>query len=229
MFYFDPLYLIISLPALILGFIAQIKVKSAFNKYNQIPNQAGMTGAKIARTMLDSAGLYNVSIERVRGFLSDHYDPRTRKLRLSPQVFDGASIASLGVAAHECGHALQHSESYGWLKFRTWMVPTTSIGSYLGPLIFLVGFMFSIQPIAWLGVGLFSLVAVFTLITLPVEINASTRAKKWSKQYLNLDRDQQAGIKSVLDAAALTYVAAMMQSVSTLLYFVFLLTGSRRR
>jgi uncharacterized protein len=229
MFYFDPLYIIISLPALILGFIAQIKVKSAFNKYSKIPNQTGMTGARAARTMLDSFGLYNVSIERVRGFLSDHYDPRSRKLRLSSKVFDGTSISALGVASHECGHAVQHSQAYKWLTFRSAMVPTTSIGSYLGPIIFFIGFIFSIQPIAWIGIGLFSLVTLFTLITLPVEINASNRAKKWVREYLTLDIDQQKGIKSVLDAAALTYVASLMQAVSTLLYFVLLMTGSRRR
>lgn len=229
MFYFDPMYLIISLPALLLGIFAQIKVKSAFSKYSQVPNERGITGAKAAREMLDSFGLYEVAIERVKGFLSDHYDPRTRKLRLSPDVFDGNSISSLGVAAHEAGHALQHSKGYGLLKLRSTMVPLTSIGSFLGPIIFFIGFILSLQPVAYIGIILFSLVALFTIITLPVEIDASRRAKKWSSEYLKLSEKQSKGIATVLNAAALTYVAAMLQALSSLLYYILLLSRGRRR
>jgi len=229
MFYFNPLYLLISIPALILGIVAQIKVKSAFSKYSKIPNEEGLTGAQSARIILDSKGLYNVSIEKVRGFLSDHYDPRHRKLRLSPNVFDGRSIASLGIAAHEVGHAIQHSSDYKFLKLRSTLVPVTKIGSYIGPFIFFIGYIFSFQPIAWIGIILFSLVALFTVITLPVEIDASNRAKKWIKTNMAFSHTQQKGVSSILNAAALTYVAAVLQALSTLLYYILLLVGGRRR
>lgn len=229
MFYFNPLYILISIPALLLGIFAQIKVKSAFSKYSKISNEEGLTGAQAARIILDSMGLYNVDIERVTGFLSDHYDPRHRKLRLSPKVFDGRSIASLGIAAHEVGHAIQHSSNYGFLKLRSTLVPVTTIGSYLGPFVFFIGYIFSFQPIAWIGIILFSLVAIFTIITLPVEIDASNRAKKWIKTNMAFSQTQEKGVSSVLNAAALTYVAAVMQAVSTLLYYILLLVGGRRR
>lgn len=223
------LYLLFSLPALLLGFWAQIKVKGAIKKYAQIRTITGYSGADIARRMLDSNGLRDVNIEETRGFLSDHYDPRARTLRLSPENFRGNSVAAAGIAAHEAGHALQHQEEYFPLKIRTAMVPSVQIGSWLGPLIFIGGMLLNWVDLAWVGVFLFGATAIFALVTLPVEFNASNRAKAWLATSGMIYQDENKGIKSVLDAAALTYVAAAIQAISTLLYYVFLLSGSRRR
>ena len=226
------LYILISLPALLLGLWAQSKVRSAFNRYSRVATSTGLNGAQIARRILDGAGLSDVAIEPVRGFMSDHYDPRSRTLRLSPDVFQGQSIAAAGVAAHEAGHALQDNKGYLGLKLRTAMVPSVQIGSWLGPVIFILGLL--MQPavgttIAWVGLGLFAVTAVFALVTLPVELDASRRAKQLLVTQGLVFQQEIKGVNSVLDAAALTYVAAAIQAVSTLLYYAFLLTGSRRR
>jgi Zn-dependent membrane protease YugP len=223
------LYLLFSLPALLLGFWAQIKVKGAIQKFSKIRTITGYSGSDIARRMLDSNGLSEVKIEETRGFLSDHYDPGTKTLRLSPENFRGNSVAAAGIAAHEAGHALQHQEEYFPLKFRTAMVPSVQIGSWLGPIIFIGGLLLNWVEIAWVGVFLFGATAVFALVTLPVEFNASDRAKAWLSNSGMIYQDENKGIKSVLDAAALTYVAGAIQAISTLLYYVFLLSGSRRR
>ncbi|OJX41338.1 MAG: zinc metallopeptidase [Chloroflexi bacterium 44-23] len=223
------LYLLFSLPALLLGFWAQIKVKGALKKYSQIRTTTGYTGAQVARKMLDSNGLNDVNIEQTRGFLTDNYDPRSKTLRLSPEIYQGNSIASAGVAAHEAGHALQDSENYFALKIRSAMVPSVQLGSWLGPIIFIAGLLLNFQNLAWAGVILFAATALFALVTLPVEFNASNRAKAWLSNSGMIYLEESKGIKSVLDAAALTYVAAAIQAISTLLYYVFLLTGSRRR
>ena len=226
------LYILISLPALLLGLWAQSKVRSAFNRYSRVATSTGLNGAQIARRILDGAGLSDVAIEPVRGFMSDHYDPRSRTLRLSPDVFQGQSIAAAGVAAHEAGHALQDNKGYLGLKLRTAMVPSVQIGSWLGPVIFILGLL--MQPavgttIAWVGLGLFAVTAVFALVTLPVELDASRRAKQLLVTQGLVFQQEMKGVNSVLDAAALTYVAAAIQAVSTLLYYTMLLTGSRRR
>lgn len=222
------LYLLFSLPALILGLWAQLKVQSAFSKYSRIRTMNGLSGAQIARRMLDMNGLNHVRVEQVSGFLSDHYDPRTKVLRLSPEVFSGTSIAAAGVAAHEAGHAIQDSQAYAMLQFRTAMVPTVQIGSWLGPVIFILGFLLQATSIAWLGVALFGLTAVFALVTLPVEFDASNRAKAWLASSGVLYNQEMEGVRSVLDAAALTYVAAAVQAITTVLYYAFLLMGRRR-
>ncbi len=232
MFYFDPMYLIFALPALILGLWAQMKVKSAFSKYSQVRSYSGMSGAEAARRILDSNGLYNVAVERVGGFLSDHYDPSKKVLRLSPDVYGSNSVASVGVAAHESGHALQDQKGYMPLYIRSAMVPTVQFGSWLGPIVFMVGFFMSGKlgtSIAWLGVGLFAITALFAIVTLPVELDASKRAKEALVAQGIISQNDRTGVNSVLDAAALTYVAAAIQAISTLLYYVFLLAGSRRR
>ena len=236
MFWFDPLFLLISLPALILGFWAQMKVRSAFQKYSKVRAWSGMTGAEAARRILDSNGLTNVRIEQTQGMLSDHYDPRGKVLRLSPNVYQSNSVASVGIAAHESGHALQDKQGYTALKFRSAMVPTVQLGSWLGPIVFIAGFMllrFTQSPIgitiAWIGVFLFAATAVFSLITLPVEFDASKRAKALLVHQGIVSTQEIQGVNSVLDAAALTYVAGAIQAVSTLLYYVMLLTGTRRR
>ena len=225
------LYLLFSLPALIFGFWAQSKVRGAFNKYSKVRIYTGLTGADVARRMLDSRGLNNVQIQQTQGFLSDYYDPRSKVLNLSPQVYQSNSIASAGVAAHEAGHALQDAEGYAALKFRSTMVPSVKVGSWLGPIIFIVGFLFQSTmgtTIAWVGVGLFALTALFSLVTLPVEFDASRRAKAWLATSGVTYNQEMQGVNSVLDGAALTYVAAAIQAISTILYYVFLLSGRRR-
>lgn len=225
------LYLMLSLPALLLGLWAQFKVRSAFGKNSQIRTYSGMTGAQVARRILDANGLYNVQVERVDGFLSDHYDPRHRVLRLSPDVYGGNSLAAAGVAAHEAGHALQHAQGYAPLALRSAMVPTVQIGSWLGPIIFIVGLLMInvIGPsLAWLGLILFAAVAAFAVVTLPVEFDASRRAKRLLVAENILVPQEMGGVNAVLNAAALTYVAAAIQAISTLLYYAMLLLGSSR-
>ncbi|MEN8098519.1 MAG: zinc metallopeptidase [Chloroflexota bacterium] len=226
------LYLLISLPALILGMWAQSKVKSAFAKYSKVRTMSGMTGAQIARNLLDSSGLSDVRIEPSKGMLSDHYDPRSRTLRLSEQVYQVPSVAAAGVAAHEAGHALQHAKGYAPLQFRSAMVPSVQIGSWLGPIIFMLGLF--LQPmmgstLAYVGLGLFGLTALFAIVTLPVEYDASRRAKKQLASLGLVQNNELEGVDNVLDAAALTYVAGAVQAVSTLIYYGMLLGGGRRR
>ena len=230
MFFFDPLYIIISLPALALGFWAQMKVKSAFNKYSRVPAGRGTSGAQVARRILDANGLGHVNVEETRGFLSDHYDPRSRTLRLSPQVYQSNSVAAVGVAAHEAGHALQHSTNYAPLTLRSAIVPGVQIGSWLGPIIFIIGMFLGPGlgfTVSLLGLILFAAVAVFTLVTLPVEFNASTRAKEVLVAQGFVGQQEMQGVNAVLNAAALTYVAAAIQAITTLLYYAFILFARR--
>ena len=235
MFFWDPLYFIFALPALLLGLGAQIMVKSAFSKYSQVRTGRGLTGAQAADAILRANGLYDVKIEETQGLLSDHYDPRTRTLRLSPDVYRNNSIAAVGVAAHESGHALQHAKNYWPLQFRSQMVPTVQFGSWLGPIIFLVGWFLGGQVqgslgyyVAIFGLVLFALVAVFAIVTLPVEIDASRRAKQLLTTNGIVTNEELGGVNSMLNAAALTYVAAAVQAIMTLLYYAFLLFGRRR-
>lgn len=229
------LYFALALPGLLLGLYAQSKVKSAFNRYSKVRTVRGVTGHQVARSLLDAMGLHDVLIEESQGFLSDHYDPRNKVLRLSRDVYHQPSVAAAGVAAHEMGHALQHSKGYLPLQFRTAIVPAVQFGSWLGPIIFMGGFLLQFlgaltigNAIAWLGVGLFGLTAIFTLVTLPVEIDASRRAKKLLASHNILIGDELRGVNKVLDAAALTYVAGAIAALGQLLYYVLLLTGGRR-
>ncbi|HEX8683599.1 MAG TPA: zinc metallopeptidase [Ardenticatenaceae bacterium] len=229
MFFFDPLYLVFALPALLLGMWAQFKVKSAFSKYSQVRTARGVTGAQVARYLLDSEGLNTVAVEETQGMLSDHYDPRGKVLRLSPEVYRGNSVAAAGIAAHEMGHALQDAQNYGFLGLRSAMVPSVQVGSWLGPLIFIGGIVIGWTGLAWLGVILFGATAAFAFVTLPVEFDATSRAKRLLVERGILVEQEMAGVNGVLDAAALTYVAAALQAIGTLLYYVFLLTGFGRR
>ena len=225
------LYLLFSLPALLLGMWAQFKVKNAFAKYSRVRSYTGLTGAEVARRMLNNAGLMDVQVEQVGGFLSDHYDPSKKILRLSPQVFQSNSLAATGVAAHEAGHALQDKDGYFFMNIRAFMVPAVQIGSWLGPIIFMVGLFMAGTigtQISWAGVILFAATALFAIITLPVEFDATRRAKQWLSDSGVIYGEERVGINAVLDAAALTYVAAAIQAVSTILYYVFLLSGRRR-
>jgi Zn-dependent membrane protease YugP len=218
-----------AVPALILAMIAQWRVSAAVNKYSRVPTGRGFTGARVARALLDSAGLHDVAVERVGGVLSDHYDPRSRTLRLSPGVFDTPSVAAVGIAAHETGHALQHADRYLPLQARSAIVPAVQFGSFLGPLVFFLGLLLNVPELAWGGVILFAGVALFALITLPVEFDATRRAKRLLAEHGFATGEESRGVNAVLDAAALTYVAGLAQALSTLLYYVFLLTGMRRR
>lgn len=226
--FFDPMYFVFALPALLLGLWAQFKVQSSFRKYSTVRSSVGLSGAEIARRMLDMSGLYDVKVEQVQGFLSDHYDPTSRTLRLSPPVYRGNSLAAAGVAAHEAGHALQHQDAYLPMQIRSAIVPTVQIGSWLGPIIFIGGLLFNSTQLAWIGIALFAATAVFAVVTLPVEFNASNRAKAWLVDSGVVYQHEMRGVNSVLDAAALTYVAAAAQAISTLLYYVFLLMGRSR-
>ncbi len=210
-----------------MGLYAQFKVKSAFSKYSRVRNTTGVTGAQAARRILDANGLTHVDVERTQGMLSDHYDPRSKTLRLSPAVYEGPTLAAVGVAAHEAGHALQDKTGYAPLQLRSAMVPTVQIGSWLGPIIFLAGLFMSLTPLAWAGLILFGATAVFALVTLPVEFNASNRAKQLLVSQGILAPQEMGGVNKVLDAAALTYVAAALQAIMTLLYYASLLMGRR--
>lgn len=235
--WYDPTFWIFMVPAMILGLIAQAAVQGRFNKYSQVRTLRGLTGAQAAREILDSNGLYDVTIEESRGFLSDHYDPRSRTLRLSPQVARSPSVAAVGVAAHEAGHALQHARGYLPLQVRSTMVPAVQFGSWLGPLIILAGIILEAvtgalglgNALAWFGVALFGLVVVFSFVTLPVELNASAQAKKLLYQYNIVDRRELSGVNKVLNAAAWTYVVAAIAALLQLLRWIFILTASRRR
>jgi len=233
MFFADyGLYILISLPALLFGFWAQMKVRSAYNKYSKVRTYTGLTGAEVARRMLDFNNLAQIQIKETGGTLSDYYDPRTKTLNLSTGVYRSNSIASAGVAAHECGHAMQDAEAYGPLRIRSTMVPSVQIGSWLGPIIFFVGlFMASTvgTTIAWVGLGLFAATALFAIVTLPVELDASRRAKGWLANSGVVYQNEMEGVNKVLDAAALTYVAAAIQALSTIFYYGLLLMGGSRR
>ncbi len=227
MFYFNPLYLLFALPGLLLGMYAQARVRSSFEKYSRVRTATGMTGAQAARRVLDANGLQMVDVERVDGFLSDHYDPRSKVLRLSSQVYDTPSLASVGVAAHEAGHAIQDQKQYAPLKLRSALVPGVQIGGWVGPLLFFAGLWFN-TTLAWVGLAVFGLTAVFALVTLPVEFDASRRAKQLLTNTGILAPQEMVGVNRVLDAAALTYVAAAIQAIMTLAYYAFILLGRRR-
>jgi Zn-dependent membrane protease YugP len=232
-FIWDPRYLIFALPALLLAFYAQWRVSSAYKKYSRKPNRRGITGYEAARILLRSAGLDHVRVEQASGRLGDHYDPGKQVLRLSKGVAQNPSVASLGIVAHEVGHAMQDAASYTPLRVRSGLVPMVRIGSWLGPLIFFAGFFLSgltgSTIIAWLGLFLFGGTVIFALITLPVEFNASKRALQLLNTYQLADGRELQETKQVLDAAALTYVASLAQALSTMLYYLFLLTGFSRR
>lgn len=220
-------YLLLTIPPLLLGLWAQFRVKSNFNKYSKVGTRGNMSGAEIARAVLDASGCSHVRVEAVGGFLSDHYDPRSKTLRLSPDVYNGRSISAAGVAAHEAGHAIQDKVNYAMLGIRSSLVPAVNIGSMLGPILFMAGMMINLTGLAWLGVAAFGAAAVFALVTLPVEFDASSRAKQRLSEMHLLTSDEVQGVDKVLDAAALTYVAAAIQAVAQLLYYVLLLTGRR--
>jgi Zn-dependent membrane protease YugP len=226
MFFWDPTYLIV-LPAILLALYAQLRVQSAYARYSQVPIQSGMTGAQVAEEILRRNGLSRVEIERIDGMLSDHYDPRTRVLRLSSAVHDGVSVASAGVAAHETGHAIQHAHNYGPLALRSAIVPVTQFGSWLAFPLFFLGFFFHSGLMMQLGILIFSAFVAFTVITLPVEFDASARALRVLREERLVTPDELTGVRTVLTAAALTYVAAAATAILELLRLLLLYNARR--
>jgi Zn-dependent membrane protease YugP len=225
-FYFDPMYFVFLLPALLLTLYAQWRVQSSYSKWNQVRNSQNITGTDVARILLPRDGLQNVSVEEVPGQLTDHYDPSSDVLRLSPQVARQPSIAAMSIAAHEIGHAEQDREGYLWMKLRAGIVPFVNIGASLGYLIFFGGLFAQVPAIAWIGVLMVSAGAIFALVTLPVELNASSRAMRMLTESGLITSDEERGAaRDMLSAAALTYVAGAAQAVLTILYYVFLLLG----
>ncbi|MEA3375143.1 MAG: zinc metallopeptidase [Chloroflexota bacterium] len=225
----DPMYWVFAAPALILALVAQWWVRHAYQKYLDVRNSAGVTGLEAARHMMRGVGL-GVKVETAEGTLSDHYDPRSKVLRLSQEVANRPSVASVAIVAHELGHAEQDAQGYTPMRIRSGLVPVVNFTSWLGPILFIAGLWLSIRPIAWVGVMAFGAAAVFALVTLPVELNASRRGLRLLEQSAILtSRTEKKQAKRVLSAAALTYVAALAQAISTLLYYVFLLGGGRRR
>ena len=228
--YYNVLYFIFGLPALLLALYAQYKVHSSYNKYSRVPNARRITGYDAARYLLGASGLGGVNIEGTPGVLTDHYDPRSKILRLSAGVANSGSVAALGIVAHEVGHASQDATDYVGLRLRAGLVPVLTFGSWLGPILFFVGYLINQFNLALIGVGFFALAAIFALVTLPVEMNASRRALQALRSTgLVTSSAEERGVQSVLSAAALTYVAAVAQAVMTRLYYVFLLPGMRRR
>jgi Zn-dependent membrane protease YugP len=216
----DPLYWIMMAPVLLLSLWASLRVKSAFKKYSRIQSRSGLTGAKVAQLILNRNGLSHIPVVETKGFLSDHYDPIKKVVRLSPEVFGSDSLASIGVAAHETGHAVQHAKHYSPLVLRNTIAPTASIGSNMAWIVIMAGFILGSLGLVKIGIVLFSVVVVFQLITLPVEFNASARAKEMLASYGVVSSAEMAGVSRVLSAAAMTYVAAAASAIVTLLYFL---------
>ncbi len=226
-YYFDPYALLLMLPALILSIWAQFKVNSTYKKFSQVASRRGLTAMDACRQILNDNGLHNIGLETVEGNLSDHYDPKAGVIRLSRGVAQSTSVAALGIAAHEAGHAIQYNVGYFPIKLRTAIIPVTQIGSSIAPLLLLAGLLFSYQPLILWGIAAFSLMLVFQLVTLPVEFNASRRAMQTLDSMNMLDDDELKSTRKVLSAAAMTYVAAMLVSLTQVLRL--LLMFNRRR
>ncbi len=232
MFFYDPTYLCFMVPGFLLVMLASWYVNSAYSKWGRVGVRSGLTGAQAAQRLIVNGGLQGVQIDRIGGNLTDNYDPRQKVLHLSQAVADTASVAAVAVAAHELGHAMQDSDGYLPLRFRAALVPAVSIGSWLGWIMIFAGLLLGVTNLAWLGVLVFSGGAVFALATLPVELNASARAKRLlAETGIVAGADEQGGVNTVLNAAAFTYVAGLASAVLQLLYFVSLVggLGGRRR
>lgn len=223
--YYDYYFLILVVPAMIIAMIAQFKVNSAFNKESKHLCSRGLTGAQAAQRVLEYYGVTNVRIEAISGKLTDHYDPRSNVIRLSTDVYSSTSIAAIGVACHEAGHAAQHAENYAPIKIRNAIIPICNIGSQLGLPLVLFGFIFSFEPLVTIGLFLYALISVFQFVTLPVEFDASARAMKVISQTELLYEDEQKGARKVLTAAAMTYVAALIVSLANLLRLILRFGG----
>lgn len=230
--YFDPMYLCFMIPAIALMGFASWYVRSAYNKWSQVRATSGLTGHQAAQRLISTGNLYGVQVQGTAGQLSDHYDPRNKTLFLSPGVANSPSVAAVAISAHELGHAMQDAEDYFPMRARSMLVPAVNIGSNLGWILILIGLFLRSPNLAWIGVAVFSAGALFALATLPVELNASARAKQLLYQTgIIQTEEEQRGVNQVLNAAALTYVAGLITAVMQLLYYVFLVggMGGRRR
>ncbi|HLB63767.1 MAG TPA: zinc metallopeptidase [Anaerolineales bacterium] len=228
--FFDPTYWIFMLPGLLMVMLAQLWVSSTYRKWGRVRNASGLSGVDAARRLLTYSGLHDVSVEGTAGNLTDHYDPRRRVLRLSAGVAQSPSVASLAITAHEIGHAMQHRAGYFPLRLRSALVPVANLGSWLGWILIFVGLILRSVDIAWLGVLAFAAGAVFALATLPVELNASTRARALvAETGLASGEEERRGVSAMLNAAAFTYVAALAAAILQLLYYVLLVGGMGRR
>lgn len=224
---FDPTYLLLVI-GMLLSMAASARLKSTFSIYRKVRSASGMTGEQAARRILYAAGIRDVEVVPIKGSLTDHYDPRTKRVSLSEDVYGRTSLAAIGVAAHECGHAIQHATNYAPLNFRSAIVPVANIGSTLSWPLFLAGLILSARPLLTAGILLFSLAVLFQLVTLPVEFNASSRALKMLDSTGILDDEENAGARRVLSAAALTYVVALASSILQLLRLIILAGGRDR-
>jgi hypothetical protein len=232
MFFFDPMYLCFMIPAIALMGFASWYVRHAYNKWSQVRATSGLTGHQAAQRLISTGNLYGVQVQGTAGQLSDHYDPRNKTLFLSEGVAHSPSVAAVAISAHELGHALQDAEDYFPMKIRSMLVPAVNIGSNLGWILIMIGLVLRMTNVAWIGVAVFSAGALFALATLPVELNASARAKQLLYQTgIIQTEEEQRGVNQVLNAAALTYVAGLITAVMQLLYYVFLIggMGGRRR
>ncbi len=227
-YYFDIYYLILIVPALLFGLWAQSQVNTNFSRYSKIGTMRGMTGAQAAEYILNQNGIYDVEVRHISGHLSDNFNPKNKTINLSDSVYNSTSIAAIGVAAHEAGHAVQHAVNYKPIRIREMIIPVTQIGSWLYLPIIFIGFLFSSQYLVNLGIILFSTLAIFQLVTLPVEFNASDRAITTLSQSGILYGEEIDGAKKVLKAAALTYVAALVSSLAQLLRLILIFGGRRR-
>lgn len=227
-FMFDYYYIIFVIPAIIFSLIVQFKLKSTYSKYSRIGNTRRITGAQAANLVLNYYGITNVAIVPVSGTMTDHYDPTQNVIRLSEGVFNSSSIAAVGIACHEAGHAVQHAQNYVPIKIRNSILPVCNIGSSLSIPLLIIGVFFGFDPLVWIGIGFFAFTTVFQLVTLPVELNASNRAIKVIESNGLLSFEEKLGAEEVLKAAAMTYIAAIAVSLAQLLRLIFRYTGRRR-
>jgi Zn-dependent membrane protease YugP len=229
-FFWNPTYWLFVAPALLLMLYAQWRVRSAYNKWGEVANSQGIPGAQAAQRLMAENGLYGINVQGIRGQLTDNYDPRSKTLNLSESTARQSSVASVAIVAHEIGHASQDATGYALLRLRAGLVPAVNFGAQLGPILFIVGYFLQFSALMWVGVIFFSMAFVFALVTLPVEINASSRALRMLKTSgLLVSDEERKGARAVLSAAALTYVAALLTALFQLLYYVMLASGGRRR
>ena len=229
MFFLNPTYILFMAPAFLIMILVQWYINSAYKNWSRVPTHSRISGAQAVQQLIRQNGLYEVQVEGINGNLTDHYDPRQKVLRLSRGVYESSSVAALAIAAHELGHAMQDKEEYFPLRFRAALVPAVNIGSYLGWILIIIGIFLGFTELAWIGVGVFSLGALFALATLPVELNASARARQLLfESGLISGSEEIRGVNQVLNAAALTYVAALITAVLQLLYYASMLVGIGR-
>lgn len=228
-YYFDPMYYLFALPGLIIALYAQAKVKSNYSKYSRVQTSNGYTGADIAREILNQNGIHNVEIRRIKGNLTDNYNPRDNAIYLSDGVFGSNTVSAIGVAAHEAGHAVQHAVGYTPIKIRSALVPVCNFGAGVSPILLILGYVLNFAPLLYIALAVFSLSVIFQLVTLPVEFNASRRALAAIEGMGRFNDYELKGAKKVLSAAALTYVAALLQSILMFLYYALRILGSGNR